>query len=109
MEDNSEAWLTKTVDILMNGLNKMGNAILATARVTVPRKDGNLANSGRVKRREKEVIIRYGNQEVNYAKVQEDGHRGDVYFKHYTTPGTGPHYLENAGKNKVKDGIKKYL
>lgn len=35
-----------------------------------------------------------------YAQVQEQGYRnskkGRVYFRNYTTPGTGPHYAKNA-------------
>lgn len=48
----------------------------------------------------------------SYAGVQELGHRrgknGTIYFRNYTTPGTGPHYAENAVKNSV-DNFPQYL
>lgn len=48
----------------------------------------------------------------NYAGVQEQGYRrstnGIVHFRNYTTPGTGPHYAENAIK-KIVDRFPEYL
>lgn len=44
----------------------------------------------------------------SYAEVQEKGYRDTktgkrVYFKHYTTPNTGPHYASNAVKDIVEN------
>lgn len=41
-----------------------------------------------------------------YAAVQEKGYRMQgnrkIEFKHYTTPGTGPHYAQNAVEQTMK-------
>lgn len=45
---------------------------------------------------------------VNYAAVQEQGGRTDprtgkyIEFKHYTTPGTGPHFIQKSLESVMK-------
>lgn len=107
--DNSATWLKQEEARLQTGLGRMAQAILATARVKVPRKVGNLANTGRVSGTGNERTISFGGQGVKYAHAQEVGTNGKVVFRHYTTPGTGAHYLEKAGESIVKKGIKPYL
>lgn len=52
--------------------------------------------------------------EVPYAGVQEKGYRTNpstgerIYFRNYTTPGTGPHYAEDSVK-KVMANADKYM
>lgn len=51
---------------------------------------------------------------LEYGRYQEFGPDGDKYTGKkkvwdYTTPGTGPHYLRNAGDSVKKEGIKNYL
>lgn len=40
---------------------------------------------------------------TNYAAVQEVGSRKGKPFKNYTTPGTGPHFAENAVRRAVEN------
>lgn len=107
--DNSSAWLKQEEARLQTGLGRVAQAILATARVRVPRKDGNLANTGRVSGTGNEREISFGGQGVKYAHAQEKGTNGKVVFRNYTTPGTGKQYLEKAGEQIAKKGIKPYL
>lgn len=109
--DNSVAWLETQTNLLMGALEYMGVSGKNIALITTPMSEngGNLRNSGRVERKGKTVIISFGNSQVDYAGAQEAGHRGDVYFKHYTTPGTGPHFLKNGMEAAIKKGIKAYL
>lgn len=107
--DNSEKWLKQEEARLQVGLGRMTQAILATARQKVPRKYGNLANTGRVSGTGNEREISFGGQGVKYAHAQEEGTNGIVVFKHYTTPGTGKKYLEKSGEQIAKKGIKPYL
>lgn len=107
--DNSDKWLKQEESRLQVGLGRVAQAILATARTKVPRKYGNLANTGRVSGTGNEREISFGGQGVKYAHAQEEGTNGKVVFRHYTTPGTGAHYLKNAGETIAKKGIKPYL
>lgn len=107
--DHSATWLKQEEARLQTGLGRMAQAILATARVKVPRKVGNLANTGRVSGTGNERKISFGGQGVKYAHAQEVGTNGIVVFKRYTTIGTGKQYLEKAGDTIAKKGIKPYL
>lgn len=107
--DNSSAWLKSEESRLQVGLGRMAQAILATARSKAPRKDGNLANTGRVSGTGNEREITFGGQGIKYAHAQEEGTNGKVVFRHYTTPGTGKKYLEKSGEQIAKKGIKPYL
>lgn len=108
--DNSSAWLKNERTRLYRGARKMGQAIINLADIKVPRKYGTLAKSAHIESNLQDTIyVVYGNSEVDYAMVQEQGHRGGVYFKHYTTPETGPHYLESSGDTVAKKGIAIYL
>lgn len=111
--DHSEAWLKQEEARLQTGLGRMAQAILGTARAKVPKKYNNLVNTGRVKGTGNERTVTFGGGSVRYALPQERGYQKRngkiVQFKHYTTPDTGAHYLEQSGDKIVKEGIKKYL
>ncbi len=107
--DNSASWLQKQEITMQRGLRKMGMAVINLATLTTPRKDGPLRESGHIEGMGNTIDCVFGDNNVRYAKVQEDGHRGRVYFTHYTTPGTGPNFLENAGNTIAKKGIEPYL
>lgn len=109
LTDNSAALLKSEEARLQVGLGRIAQAILGTARSKVPRKDGNLANTGRVSGTGNEREITFGGQGIKYAHAQEKGTNGIVVFSHYTTPGTGAHYLEQSGEIVAKKGIKPYL
>lgn len=106
--DNSGAWFNHQEARLNKALDAMGKSVEATAQITVPKRDNNLAKSSEVKRTRNAVTITFGNDSLPYGDYQERGMRADgshVVHK-YTTPNTGAHYLENAGKSVVKKGIK---
>lgn len=109
IEDNSSTWIAKQKQSLLSAAMAMGNAIKSSSAMTVPRDTSTLAKSATVKASGNTVTVTYGNTNVRYAMVQERGMRNGVPFKHYTTPGTGPHYLENAGNAVAKKGLKAYL
>lgn len=107
--DNSNAWLQHQESIMMNGLKKMGVAVMNAARLKAPKKDGPLRQSRQVYTEGNSVVVSFGDNRANYAGIQEKGSRNGKPFRNYTTPGTGAHYLENSGNEKAKEGIGKYL
>lgn len=109
VEDKTKEWLSLNKDQIQNGLDRMAWVAVANARMTVPRKVGNLALSGHTESGNLESKAIFGNTKIRYAAVQELGSRKGIPFKHYTTPGTGPHYLKKAGDAVAKKGIKSYL
>lgn len=96
---------------LETALNSMAEAILARARVTVPHKDGNLSDSGRVEGKGLEREVIFGSGTVPYASYQERGCRADGTHpvRNYTTPGTGKRYLQNAFDSVIKEGLRRFL
>lgn len=108
--DNSGKWLAENLKQVQSALLKMATATVSSAKMTVPRKTGELSASGKSKMEgDMTAVARFGSNNVRYAAVQEVGMRNGVPFKHYTTPGTGPYYLRNAGNAVAKKGIKAYL
>jgi len=112
LKDASNAWWSAEQVRNERALIAMANAVHAGARVTVPKKSNALDKSGRVEGRGNTRRIIFGGRGIAYGAVQERGYRegpnGRIYFKHYTTPGTGAHYLENAGKAAVGKGLVAY-
>lgn len=105
VQDNTQAFLEAQQRKIQSALEKMATDAMRSARMTVPRKTGDLSHSGHV---EKAGTLGakaiYGSDKVRYAAKQEV-----TQFKHYTTPGTGPRYLRKAGDAVQKKGIKAYL
>lgn len=108
-KDHSTAWLKVQEMNLNNALNAMGDAIMKNAMITAPKLTGKMRYSSKVKKgsdaHSREII--FGGGDVPYAHYQEMGGYGKI--RRYTTPGTGPHYLENAGDRVAKQGIGVYL
>lgn len=70
---------------------------------------GTLRRTARVsevetKNKKMTVAVFFG-EGIPYARYQEYGSE----LWHFTTPGTGPHYLRDAGDSVAKEGIKNYL
>ena len=109
--DSSGKWLAESLEKTQEALLKMAKATVAGAKMTVPRRDGPLGDSGKASLEGNDsAVARFGNTDVRYAAVQELGKRkGAKKFTHYTTPGTGPRYLKKAGDAVAKKGIKPYL
>lgn len=106
LTDNSGAWFQHKQVKINKALEAMGNSVAATAQMTAPKLHNNLAKSGQVKKYPSAVAISFGGS-LGYGSYQERGMRADGtrVVKKYTTPNTGAHYLENAGKTVVKKGI----
>lgn len=94
--DNEIAADGRAFDIAtQNGLNAMANDYLRIANPKTPMKTGRLRNNITKSSGLDRVSITYN--QVDYAEVQEAGVRaGSRPFSHYTTPGTGPHFAQNA-------------
>ena len=54
------------------------------------------------------VKVSFGNG-IPYARYQEFGGDGYRVVKNYTTPGTQAHYLRDAFRSVVNEGVNKYL
>lgn len=109
IKTNMDKFNNVTQKPLIRALDKMAQAVVSGAKMTVPRRDNNLAKTGRWEGGGMERRIIFGGKGLkNYAHAQEEGTNGIVIFKHYTTPGTGPHYLKQAGDAVAKKGIKAY-
>lgn len=90
-------------------------AILITSRMKAPKKtppSGMLRLTGEVKDEPAPdtMAVIYGDN-IAYAAYQERGMRADGSHKvrNYTTPGTGAHYLKNAGDTITKRGIGEFI
>lgn len=110
-KDNSASWLRQFKDKVEFGIEGMAEAVLARSRITVPRKSGDLTETGRVEGKDLEREVIYGDEDHRYAAYQERGERFDGTHKvqHYTTPGTGSRYLLNAFESVLNEGIGSYI
>lgn len=108
---SANVWLEGFKDRLEQGIEAMADAVLARARITVPRKYGDLSDTGRVEGNGLEREVIYGDMDHRYAAYQERGERidGSYKVKHYTTPGTGSRYLQNAFESVLNEGIRSYI
>lgn len=102
------ATLEKQIEKARTALPRMASSMLVEAKMKAPKKSGDLRASGRVKNSLDESEVSFGGNAKTkpYAYVQERGyaHKGRP-FRHYTTPGTGAHYLENAKDVTLRKGI----
>ena len=110
-KDKSKQWLEVFKSNLDSAVGAMADSIKAKADMTVPFKNGDLRNSGRVDGRNLKRTVSYGGNGIAYGAYQERGMRvGKTHIvKNYTTAGTGAHYLENALNVVLKEGIKRYI
>lgn len=117
IKDGSAAWLRMQLINLDNATRAMADATVKTSKITapmsaIPGHKGTLRNSSRIERISPlHYAAMYGGENVPYAGYQERGMRrdGSRKVRHYTTPGTGKHFLKNAGDAIAKQGIGVYL
>lgn len=111
--DSSGAWFNNQLAKVNEALGKMAQSIKAESQLKAPLSEGGgaLRKSVRIVKANKQVSIIYGGGSVAYAGYQERGARYDGTHKvrHYTTSGTGAHYLEEAGKRVTAEGIRRWL
>lgn len=105
IEDNSGRFITASTQLLDTALERMSFDVKQIATIRVPFKDNGLQKSADNKRLgllKHRVVF-----DKEYAAYQENARRkdGSRKVRKYTTPGTGPHYLENAAAQVTKDGI----
>lgn len=104
IEDSSAVWLQQEEVRVGRGLRLMAQDAVNIAKLTAPKKTGAMRDSGHVEGMGLQIKAVFGDSSVRYAAVQEK-----KQFSHYTTPGTGPHYLKSGGDAAVQKGIKTYL
>lgn len=106
VHDSSAKLLKETEQNVKSALKAMADATLQRAQVLAPMKSGELRATGVIEPGEDGYTqkVQFGNG-IPYARYQEFGDPG----WNYTTPGTGPHYLKQAGDAVAKEGIKNYL
>lgn len=112
IKDNSATWLKVQLINFDNATRAMAEATTTLANVTTPLRTGTLRSSRRARRNSPlNYSAMFGDSRVAYAAYQERGMRADGSHKvrHYTTPGTGAHFLKNAGDTVAKQGIRTYL
>lgn len=106
IDDKMDAWAKLELENLKSAQRAMCDSIRNLSIMVTPKKTGALRGSGEViQKDELTMAVRYGNADVPYARYQEFGSPS----WHYTTAGTGAHYLEATGNVVAKRGIKEYL
>lgn len=111
VHDGSAKLLKETEQNVKSALKAMADATLQRAQVLAPMSNieghaGTLRATGLIEQDNNGYTqkVQFGNG-IPYARYQEFGDPG----WNYTTPGTGPHYLKQAGDAVAKEGIKNYL
>lgn len=106
--DNSGQWFGHQISRMNKALNNMANTILTDSRAIAPKKTGAMRKNAKIEKHYMSISVVYP---LPYSGYQERGmeYDGSRVVRHYTTPGTGPHYLEQTGKNVVERGIKWFL
>lgn len=92
----------KANDVHMNNaVERMADDTLKMAQIDVPLDKGVLQKSGEVeKNADMQYVVWFGKtgDASDYAAAQEAGTTRGHPISNYSTPGTGAHFLENAGK-----------
>lgn len=104
IQDNSTAWLKQEETRVGRGLRQMGQDAINIARMTVPKKTGVLSETGHIEGMGLMIRAVFGDSSAPYGGIQER-----KQFQHYTTPGTGPHYLKKGGEAAANKGVGAFL
>ena len=84
----------------------VAGAILNRAIMLAPKDTGKLHTSGKIVRAKRGRAVRFGDQEVPYARIHE---LGGMTGRNHATPIRATHYLQKAGDSVTKESIKKYV
>lgn len=98
--DESASCIKATTDELNVALNRMGNSVLNLAKMYAPYKTGALLRDGRVRTTNLDTTISFGGFAVPYARRR--------HYENNLHPQT-KYYLERAGNEISKRGVKYYL
>lgn len=98
----------KNAEACDKALERMAGDIVKVAKIRVPFEHGHLMKSikaSRIKPLHHRVVV-----DSDYAAYQERGMRrnGSHVVRRYSTPGTGAHYLRDAGRS-ISDKALNYL
>ena len=119
VKGDQDAFLRQTELNVRNALKAMADATVQRAQMlyngsAVPQRSGTLSDTGIAFMRDNTTSVAQFGEGLTYGRYQEFGPDGKDYKGKkkewdYTTPGTGAHYLQNAGDSVAKEGIKNYL
>ena len=90
--------------VMFDVMNEIAGAILEDATNMAPLKDGGLRSDKDIENLQ--PLKRRINFNIEYAGAQEAGGTRDRTYIHYTTAGTGAHFLERAGDKYAQITIK---
>lgn len=114
-KDNTDKIIALETVNLKAAHRALMEAILITSRMKAPKKtppSGILRLTGEVKEETEPdtMAVIYGDN-IAYAAYQERGMRADGshVVRQYTTPGTGAHYLRDAGDRITKRGLGEFI
>lgn len=108
-DDKTMEFINQNTELMDKALGRMAQDIVVIAKIRMPYKGGDLQRNTAPERMDElkhRVVV---NSE--YGAVQEKGQRMSgpgaptKKFKNYTTPGTGPHFLRDAGNQVTKDAM----
>ena len=85
---------------LKNAQRAMADSILGRATMIAPKLTGALRSDGRVETKDTSVSVIFGDDRVPYARRR--------HFENNKNPQT-LNYLQKAGDETMKEGLKKYL
>ena len=104
IQDTSAKWLKQEEIRVERGLRLMAQDGVNLARMAVPKRTGALSETGHIEGMGLVIRAIYGDHSAPYGGIQER-----KQFQHYTTPGTGPHYLKKGCTDAVEKGIRAFL
>lgn len=84
----------------------IAGTILIRGIMTSPKLSGDLSNDGRVEMKDGHRTVKFGSENVPYARIQE---LGGVTGRNYKTKIVGKHYLEQSGDSVAKENPKKFV
>ena len=100
VSSKADAWARMTKANLDNALRSAGDTVLQRAQLLAPVATGALKRDGRVEKSSGEVKVKFGDATVPYARKR--------HYENNKNPQTLL-YLERAGDQVAKEGIKRYL
>lgn len=106
--DNIMRFYKLTATSMDNAIGKMAKDVKQIASIRVPYLSGDLQASIKpVKKAMMHHRVEVGGGGINYAHYQEAGQRkdGSHRVRKYSTPGTGKHFLKDAGESVEKNVI----
>jgi len=99
-------WANRQVAVMDRVEEVMAGVVLTRGIMTSPKDTGDLSNNGRVEMKDGHRTVKFGDEAVPYARIQE---LGGVTGRNYATTIVGQHYLKKSGDSVKKENPKKYV